>query len=69
MMMMTMMMMAEMKKQQRAELEAAAETPEEIFQRIQKMAGEDDLEMLVTKFIQGGSALSNLRLIYSEMMF
>lgn len=68
-MMMMIMMVAEMKEQRRTDSEVAAETLEEVFQRIQKVTGEDDLEMLVTKFIQGESALSNLHLIYTEMMF
>ncbi|XP_053508920.1 coiled-coil domain-containing protein 114 [Ictalurus furcatus] len=42
----------EMKEQRRTDSEVAAETLEEVFQRIQKVTGEDDLEMLVTKFIQ-----------------
>ncbi|XP_027024734.2 coiled-coil domain-containing protein 114 isoform X1 [Tachysurus fulvidraco] len=42
----------EIKEQQRNDSEVAAETLEEVFQRIKKVTGEDDLEMLVTKFIQ-----------------
>ncbi|KAF4093779.1 hypothetical protein AMELA_G00006080 [Ameiurus melas] len=42
----------EMKEQRRTDSEVVAETLEEVFQRIQKVTGEDDLEMLVTKFIQ-----------------
>ncbi|XP_058229921.1 coiled-coil domain-containing protein 114 isoform X1 [Hemibagrus wyckioides] len=42
----------ELKEQRRTDSEVAAETLEEVFQRIQKVTGEDDLEMLVTKFIQ-----------------
>lgn len=54
MMTMTMMsMMAEIKEQRRTDSDVAAETLEEVFQQILKVTGEDDLEMLVTKFIQG----------------
>ncbi|XP_060765730.1 coiled-coil domain-containing protein 114 [Neoarius graeffei] len=43
----------EMKKQRRPNLEPeTVETQEEVFKRLQKMTGEDDLEMLITKFIQ-----------------
>ncbi|KAK3512810.1 hypothetical protein QTP70_025343 [Hemibagrus guttatus] len=52
MMMMMMMMMSELKEQRRADSEVAAETLEEVFQRIRKVTGEEDLETLVTKFIQ-----------------
>lgn len=66
--MMMMMMAAEMKAQRRSDSEVAAETLEEVFRQIHQVTGEDDLEVLVTKFIQGESALSNLHLIYSEII-
>lgn len=43
-----------MKEQRKTD--AGEETPdtlEEVFQKIQDMTGEDDLDMLVTNFIQG----------------
>ncbi|MCJ8744661.1 hypothetical protein PDJAM_G00121100 [Pangasius djambal] len=42
----------EMKEQRRTDSEVAVETLEEVFHRIQKVTGEDDLDLLVTKFIQ-----------------
>ncbi|KAL6464955.1 hypothetical protein MHYP_G00272720 [Metynnis hypsauchen] len=43
----------EMKEQRRTDSgEETLETLEEVFQKIQKVTGEDDLEMLVSKFIQ-----------------
>lgn len=46
--------MVEMKEQRRNESgEETLEIVEEVFQKIQKVTGEEDLEMLVTKFIQG----------------
>ncbi|KAM9443738.1 coiled-coil domain-containing protein 114 isoform 2-T3 [Clarias gariepinus] len=42
----------EMKAQRRSDSEVAAETLEEVFRQIHQVTGEDDLEVLVTKFIQ-----------------
>lgn len=47
-------MLAEMKEQRKTDTgEETPDTLEEVFQKIQEMTGENDLEMLVTNFIQG----------------
>ncbi|XP_046731753.1 coiled-coil domain-containing protein 114 isoform X2 [Silurus meridionalis] len=43
----------ELKEQRKTESEVAAETLREVFQQLQKVTNEDDLETIVTKFIQG----------------
>lgn len=49
-----MLLVPDMREQQRTDSgEETIETLEEVFQMIQKETGEDDLEILVTRFIQG----------------
>lgn len=64
MMTMMMVMIAEMKKLQL--IKSQDEALEDLFRRLQEVTGEEDLEMLVTKFLQRESALSNLHLISDD---
>lgn len=47
--------------------EESLDALEEVFQRIQTVTGEDNLDLLVTRFIQGKSYQHNLRISDSSI--